>query len=353
MTEPWDWKDFENLARVHMGKQQPPGATLPQIKAFIDEAFCHYEEATPEGKAFVDKLLLNTVTFLESKLEELPDTAEVRQMRRAIGLRRGKHLSAQVLVDRFPLLPAESDVRISEATDILCTTLQCLLDLLHDATQGLQDGAAKVSMLGLAYWLIDELIVAQFLARRGYATLAYSNLRTSLEILDKIELFTRFPELVELWAQGNDKEVWKNFAPPRVREKLGRDNLDPMYKYFSEEGSHATFKALQSRLRNKQLSPEDERRIMIVIGGIKDPARQVSILIYCILVSSQAIIKVANAFEEKLDPRDVTQLVTSTTRDCFAFFGRFLDSIDGSKEDITSLEVILESWRKMREDGHF
>jgi hypothetical protein len=44
---------------------------------------------------------------------------------------------------------------------------------------------------------------------------------------------------------------------------------------------------------------------------------------------------------------------STQSADCFAFFGRFLDSIDALKEDITSLEVILASWRKMQEDGHF
>jgi hypothetical protein len=49
----------------------------------------------------------------------------------------------------------------------------------------------------------------------------------------------------------------------------------------------------------------------------------------------------------------VTQLVTSATNDCFAFFGRFLDSVDRSKDDVTSLEIILASWQRMREDGLF
>jgi hypothetical protein len=351
MTEQWDEKDFEELARLHIGHGVAPGTVLPHMKTFVNEAFAHYEEATVEGKAFVDKTMANIVNLFESKLKDAPDSASVRRMRRMVGLRKGKHLEARKLVDTFPTLPIESDPRISEATGVLCTVLQCLLDLLHDATRGPQNGPAKISILGLTYWLIDELIVAQFLARRGYATLAYSNLRASLEILDKVELFTRFPELVELWGSDNEKEIWEKLSPPRVRERLGRESRDPMYKYFSEEGAHATFSAFQQRVQKKQISPEDEMTIMIVIGGVRDPARQVSILIYCILVITQAIIKTASAFEDKLNPQDVAQLVTSTTKECFAFFNKFLDSTDPSKEDIKSLKVILASWQKMRENG--
>jgi hypothetical protein len=225
------------------------------------------------------------------------------------------------------------------------------LNLLYDATQKSHSGAAKISILGLFYWLIDELIAAQFLARRGYTTQAYTHLRVSLEILDKVELFIRFPEFVEIWASGNDKEVFEKLAPPRVREKLGRSSRDPMYKYFSEEGSHATFAAMQPRLRKKQDTASDDMEIAITVGGRKDPTRQVSILIYCILVTTQAIIKAATAFDDRLNVEDVTQLVTTVNEECSTFFGRFLDSVDRSKDDVAPLEIILASWKKMRENG--
>jgi len=351
MAEPWDKKDFEELARSHMEREFAPGTMLPHLQTFFNEALAHYEDATADGKAFVDKAMANIIDFFESMLKDAPDTADMRRMRRLIGLGKGKHFKAQSLIDNFPILPVESDSRIDEAKNILCVVMQCLLDLLHDATRSPQSGAAKISILGLFYWLIDELTVAQFLARRSYATLAYTHLRTILEILDKIELFTRFPEFVEIWGSNDDDEIWRKLAPARVREKLGRDSRDPMYRYFSQEGSHATFRAMQPRLRKKQGASEDEKKIAIMFGGVREPARQVSVLIYCILVTTQAIIKAATVFEDRLNPQDVTQLVASATDDCFAFFGRFLDSVDRSKDDITSLEIILASWQKMREDG--
>ena len=272
-------------------------------------------------------------------------------MKRLIGLGKGTHFKAQNLIDNFPILFLGSDVWLDEAKEVLAKVMQYLLDLLHDATQEPHSGSAKSSILILFYWLIDELTVAQFIARRGYATLAYTHLRTTLEILDKIELFIRYPQFAEVWISGNEGEIWKKLSPARIRKKLGRNSLDPMYRYFSQEGSHATFTAMQPRLRKKRGTSENDVAIAIMIGGMRNPARQVSVLIYCILVTTQAIIKVATAFQDRLNIHDVTQLMTSATQDCSSFFGRFLDSIDRSTQDISSLEVILTSWTKMREAG--
>ncbi len=351
MAESWDKEEFEKLAKFHLELGVSSGSMHAQLRAFFGEAFAHYEGATAEGKAFVDGMMVKMVGIFDLMLEAVPDTADARKMRRMIGLAKGKLPQAKNLISHFQILADDTDKRIDEAKGVLCNTLQCLLDIMHDATQKSHSGVAKVSNIGLFYWLVDELVAAQYLARRGYSTQAYTHLRISLEILDKIESFTRFPELAEVWGSGNDKEIFEKLAPPRVREKLGRDSRDPMYKYFSEQGSHATFTAMQPRLRGKQHTPADDMEIGITVGGRKEPARQISILIYCILVTTQAIIKAATAFEDRLNAEDVTQLVTSATNDCFGFFGRFLDSIDRSKDDVAPLETILASWQEMREKG--
>jgi hypothetical protein len=125
-------------------------------------------------------------------------------------------------VDYFPTILHKEDLLVDEAVLVLSKTLQCLFDILHDATQDSQDGPAKIAILGLSYWLFDELTVAQYLARRNYSTLAYTHLRSVMEILDKIELFTQKPENAELWTSGNESEIWTKLSPARVRELLGR-----------------------------------------------------------------------------------------------------------------------------------
>jgi len=344
MSDQWDKSDFIELAQVHFGRGFPSGSMLPHIQAFTTEAFTHLEDATVEGKAYFDSWLSEFYEFLSAKLKEAPDGADIRKMKRLAALGRKKHFEAKKFIEYFPVLLVKEEALLDEAVNILSATLQCLLDILHDSTQESQSGPANISILGLSYWLFDELTVAQYLARKNYSTLAYTHLRTVMEILDKIELFTKHPEHAEVWASGDEREIWKRLSPPRVREKLGRDSLDPVYKYFSEEGSHATFTAMRPRLRKK---PGGE--IAIMMGGMKDPARQMSILIYCIQLAGQGIIMTQKTFADRLHDVDITDMVTKLTADTNIFYGHFFDSFDRSSVDMEPLNIIVAVLQVMRE----
>ena len=351
MGKSWDEPDFIALARQHFENGFPTGSMLPNIQAFAQEAFDHYEDATAEGKAYLDAWLQKFYEFLAIKLEGAPDGAGTRKMKRLVALGRKKHFEAKKFIEYFPTILDKEPPLVEEALVILGKTLQCLFDILHDATQDSQDGPAKIAVLGLAYWLFDELTVAQYLARRNYSTLAYTHLRSVMEILDKIELFTQKPETAELWASGDEREVWKKLAPPRVRELLGRSSLDPVYKYFSEEGSHSTFTAMRPRLRPQANAPGEDRRIAIMIGGMKDAARQMSILIYCIQLAGQAIIMTESAFKERLDDVDIATMITTLTAETNVFYGHFFNSFDRSVANMEPLAVQMEVLQRMRDRG--
>jgi hypothetical protein len=348
MSESWDESDFIELAQSHFGRGFPSGSMLPHIEAFTKEAFAHYETATVEGKAYVDDWLAKFYDLLSTKLQEAPDGADTRKMKRVVALGRKKHFEAKKFIDYFPTILEKEDPLVDEAVLVLGKTLQCLLDILHDATQDPQEGPAKIANLALSYWLFDELTVAQYLARRNYSTLAYTHLRSVMEILDKIELFTKKPETAELWASGDEREIWKKLSPPRVRELLGRDSLDPVYKYFSEEGSHATFTAMRPRLR-KQSDLGEVPEIAIMVGGMKDSARQMSILIYCIQLGGQAIVMVERAFADRLHDLDITNMVTQLTADTNMFYGHFLDSFDRSLGNMEPLKIQIAVLERMRD----
>jgi hypothetical protein len=112
-----------------------------------------------------------------------------------------------------------------------------LLDFMHDISAKTHNGPAAFARINLLYWAVDELTVANFLARRGYTTLTYPHLRCVMEIIDKVELFTRKPELVKTWASGNEEhKIWRELSPPKVRTMLGRDNKAPVYSLFSHMG---------------------------------------------------------------------------------------------------------------------
>ena len=80
MPESWDESDFIELARSHFGRGFPSGSMLPQIEAFTTEAFAHYENATVEGKAYLDNWLAKFYEFLSTKLQEAPDGADARKL---------------------------------------------------------------------------------------------------------------------------------------------------------------------------------------------------------------------------------------------------------------------------------
>ena len=351
MPESWTESDFIELAQLHFSRGFPSGSMLPHIEAFSAEAFAHYENATVEGKAYFDNWLSKFYEIQSVMLRDAPDGAGVRKMKRMVALGRKKHFEAKKFIEYFPTILEKEDLLVDEAVCILGKTLQCLLDILHDATQESQEGPARIAILGLSYWLFDELTVAQYLARRNYSTLAYTHLRSVMEILDKIELFTKSPENADVWASGNEHEIWKKLSPPRVREKLGRNNLDPVYKYFSEEGSHATFTAMRPRLRKRSGGTKETPEIAIMIGGMKDPARQMSILIYCIQLGGQAIVMTQKAFADRLHDLDITNMVTDLTSDTNVFYVHFLDSFDRSSLDMEPLKIPIAVLQRMRDRG--
>ncbi len=88
-----------------------------------------------------------------------------------------------------------------------------------------------------------------------------------------------------------------------------------------------------------------------MIGGMKDPARQMSILIYCIQLAGQAIVKTERAFSDRLHDVDITNMVTQLTADTNAFYGRFFDLFNRSSVDIEPLNIQIAVLQRMRDRG--
>lgn len=120
MDDSWSKKQFEELAQLYLGRGIVSGTFLSSLQQFFNDAFAHYENATTEGKAFVDDMMAKVPGMFDLILKDAPDTADTRRLRRAIGLVKGKLPQAKNLIDHFPILTGESDKRIDEATDVLC-----------------------------------------------------------------------------------------------------------------------------------------------------------------------------------------------------------------------------------------
>lgn len=355
----WTKENFIELARPKMVAGLADLSTFPQqLCSFLAEANPHYEEATPEGKAYIDCVMDGLIHIFDSSLRKAPDTAETRKLKRAVATAQGKHFVAKNLMEAFDEPSSTADEWTLKAIEVFTRTLQTFLDIMHDVTRGTQSGAASLARVGLFYWLIDELLAAQSLARRHHSTLSYTHLRCTMEILDKVELFGEKPDLAELWMSGDENAIWKKLSPARVREQLTREafdpskkSYDPLYGYLSEQGAHSTFTALKSRFRAERKPGDGGLGIAFIIGGFASPSREISILMYCIMLMNLGIMKAFAAFPDHLNLEDVYGMVMQVSDDTFKFFNEFLGTIEHSNYDKKPLELLLASWVEMRQSA--
>ena len=347
---PWTPEDFKELAAKHLtAASQNPESFHKGVTAFLFEALEHYDDATPEGKAHLDGFLTLLTGMFQSALDDMPDSAETRKMKRLLASLKGTHFMAQDLFESFPTIGDPESDRVTKAFRLLERATQVLMDILHDATRSTHQGPSKFAIVGLYFWLLDEVTVAQYLARRSYSTLAYTNLRSCMEIIDKVELFTKKPEEANIWVSGDEHAIWKKLAPARVRVKLGKNTFDPLYQYFSEQGSHSTFTALQSRVRRRNKAEGENLKISILFGGIVDEPRQLSILLYLVMLVNVATVRAIAAFEGYLHPGDLASLVIPITDETFATFDEFLaEGWDIGKVPLASIKA---AWEKIKTSG--
>ena len=347
----WTQQDFESSASRHMVEGLAKPEQFQQCLAdFFKEAMAHHENATAGGQAYLEQVVDRLGGFLSEVLKAAPDTAENRKARRVLASVQGKHFETKALFEQFTRLPAEPDAELDRAAEVLIRTTQSLMDVLHDATRNTQRGTANFAMVGLFFWFIDEVTAAQFLARRGYATLAYTRLRSLMEINDKIELFTKQPKYAEVWTSGDEGKIWKELAPPRVREKLGRSNFDPVYRYFSEQGSHSTFTALQARVRKRPPTATQGLGIAMLIGGVWDRVRQISILIYAAVLANLALHRAVMAFADRLHGEDAGRLVIASNEDCFGLIEAVFSRAKADQLDLQPLELLRKAWAATRDE---
>ena len=357
----WTSEDFIGLARQRLAVgQESPAAFGKAMQQLLAEVVSQYEDCTPDGKAYIERLVNGFTDILDSNLQKAEDSAEVRVLKRTVSASKGKHFFAKDLIEVFEEMPGKSDPWMTKGLEVFTRTLQTLLDIMHDVTRVKGTGASSLSRIGLFYWLVDELIAAQSLARRHHSTMSYTHLRCTMEILDKVELFGEKPEFAELWMSGDEHAIWKKLSPARVREQLSREafdpgkkSYDPLYEYLSEQGSHSTFTALKARFRAQKRTEDSDLNIAFIVGGAHLPGREISIIMYCILLMNMAIMKAFVAFEPLLNLEDVSNLVVGASDETFGFFNEFMGSLDGSSYDKQPFELLLAGWENMLDSSPF
>lgn len=79
----WTEDDFVQLARPRMMAAANPGSLPNQLFEFFSEALAHYDAATPEGKAYIDRAMAGLTKIFE--LDSIdPDTPETQRIKSSV-----------------------------------------------------------------------------------------------------------------------------------------------------------------------------------------------------------------------------------------------------------------------------
>ena len=341
----WGKTDFQRLAQAYIGDSGVFDADF--VKGFLQEALHHYDDADEEGRAFVDKFTVVITNRITEAMSAQPDSLHRRQLLRAVALTRREHHSIEDIFEHFAS-KSEPNTWTDEATDVLTSALQVLLDVLFEVSRSTHNGPASFSMIGLGYWIIDEITVAQSIARRHYSTQAYTHLRSVVEMLDVMQIFTVEPSAAELWTSGDEFEVWKKFNPNAARQMLGKDGKEPFYSFLSQSGCHPNFTTLRTRLIRRP-SVDGQVNFSIPIGGVTNQERELSILVYSTLLVISAVTRVVEAFQGDLNFEDLNQIIVSATTKSAEFFQRLYSSDivrDWSRGPFHALTSAIEAMQK-------
>lgn len=296
----------ESLEPVDKSDAAAVGRAFQQFFGWVAS---NYKELNKQAKTKVDGSLEAIRFELAKNIEALPDGPEKRRLRRQFAFGEGKHHSAEGFLGALeaPSQIAEYQPIVPAGRALLIEIIQRILDAMFDMTRHSHKGIATFASIGLCYWAVDELLVAVHLAERAYTNQAYSHVRTVSEILDKIELFLEQPRWAELWATGDDKEVWNELKPSAVRKKLGRPKYDELYSLFSELGPHGTFKGLQARSARSAKEGLPRPLLHIWVGGAPFEHQVVMAVTMCVMQALFTYAKCCAVAEEYLNEEEITQ----------------------------------------------
>ncbi len=287
-------------------------ALAAKLSEFFQYVLESYDQLDDEAKAYVDRAFEVIRDQVRAGIQQLPDGLRKRQLVRQFAIAEGDHFRAQGLLQ---MLESQSQVAVEivpAARNSVVMILQWILDIMFDATRHIHRGPASFAKIGLFYWAIDELLVATHLAQRAFTNQSYAHIRTVFEILDLIELFNVQPRWAELWVGGNEKDVWNQLKPSAVRKKLGEPKVDPVYSFFSELGSHGTFRGLQARGAKVAQTEEGQRRAFrIWVGGCPMEHHVVWTNNYCVYTGLRMLVKCAKVFASFLNADEMRDVLGS------------------------------------------
>lgn len=229
-----------------------------------------FDDLDDAAKDFIDRnvsILSNAAT---DAIAALPDSPEKRQMMRKAKLARGEIVRPQANLDTLGTPRSRETPPLVAAEQFVVAALQSAANIIHDISARRRNGVQDAALIATFTGAMDDLLAATHLLRHGYNNQASALLRAAHESLELAELFRTDEDAAELWASGDARERWKKQRPAKVRERLGKDKVDPLYAMLSESGTHSSFRGFRNR--SGQLAGDDAAvpKITIWIGGTRN-----------------------------------------------------------------------------------
>ena len=346
-------KDLGNRLVESLKKSGNPKDASIQWKVMVEHfVYClsNYDRLIPEAQKITDDSQEQIIAMVENQLPTLPDTVEIRKLKRLTRGTKGKRLFADGYIGIL-----ETDLDMTKAPELYKKTrelfkknLQIIMDFYQDITDNTLSGSAMFCKLSLLGVCIDELLVAFHLSQRSYAGQAFSHIRTLQESLDLVELFDKEPQWADLWTSDKpSKEIWKEFKPFKVREKLGKDEIfGKIYSLLSAGGSHPSFEMLRTRCRMAiEPSPKGNRQFSISIGGIPKTKEAIFVHLFILLSMIMVLAQIINSFGKFLNEIETIETLKTMTDEFTSFVIEFLvRPLENSGQDMSAMKSsILET----------
>ena len=280
---------------------------LPIILENFKYGQTRYDKLTPEAKIFVDKqfeLLGQLADEAAKVVREQADSFQKRQFLRLHRQYKNTNASAEWLLDRLDKKNETEEQIEKNSRELFVLVTQTCFDYLSDVTDNKLKTKDSV-LLALYYSALDEIIVSFHLAEHKYAPQSISHSRIVLDILDKLELFHRKPELIPVWEKGDNATNRTIFSPAQVRKTLGKDTHDKIYSWLSDLGSHATFEYIQSKVIKKIFLKEKLIKFKINVGGSSSEERKMDAYWVSIYVLSLTVVSLEKIYKDKLLTEEV------------------------------------------------
>jgi len=338
-------KDFQALVQERMGHAMAnPEQFRDGFKDVMDYAVANETSMDADANAYFNNLLDAIATMFENGLKDAADSPSKRQMLRAIAGTRRKHHRSQELLKRLGMPYPIQRALVEAARPIFLEAHQSILDLLWDASQSPQSGAAQFATLGLLYWTVDELTAAFYLAERRYTTQAYNHLRTVHDLLDKAQLFFHYPKLAELWGGGDKQTIIKELSPGAIRKKLAKPKFDPVYGFFTELGTHGTFEALRKRVTHTG-KKDGRTEVAMRIGGTPWESEVDTAIACCITTAISTLIMIGQIYASRLHAAEVVSILRSRLESKIAFLQEYF--VEPRLKAGIDVSALTEGYKKL------